>query len=144
MLDKLLSNTVKVGECLEWTRCLNTDGYPRANLKGNCNIKVHRLVFELVNGYAPKVVRHICDNPKCINPDHLLAGDPTLNMLDRCERGRTHKHITEEEVLKVKALRAQGQTYKEISNQLKVNRKRVEYILTTREKVRRIRKFAEL
>lgn len=40
-LEWLLSFTEPNGECLEWTRCFNTDGYPRRGVKGNSNIKVH-------------------------------------------------------------------------------------------------------
>lgn len=91
-LQDLLDNTVPNGECLEWTRCFNTDGYARMG----GNVKVHRLVYELATGLNPKglVVRHTCDNIKCINPDHLIIGTLVDNNRDRDERGRTYKVIT--------------------------------------------------
>lgn len=91
-LDDLLKNTDAVGECLLWNRALNTDGYPR--MAGN--VKVHRLAYELATGDNVKglVIRHSCDNPLCINPDHLLKGTPTENMQDRDSRGRTYRVVT--------------------------------------------------
>lgn len=37
----------------------------------------------------PMVVRHTCDNRKCINPEHLVPGTHRENMKDMVERGRS-------------------------------------------------------
>lgn len=37
---------------------------------------------------------HKCDNPKCVNPDHLEAGTQSQNILDAYARGRKPKTIT--------------------------------------------------
>lgn len=101
-LTDLLSNTVPNGECMEWTRCYNTDGYP--HMFGN--VKVHRWVNKLFTGKdnTGYVVRHTCDNIRCINPEHLITGTNLDNIQDRDERGRTYKVITKEVVFKVKTL----------------------------------------
>lgn len=104
--------------CMEWQRCFNTDGYPRMGVTGNSNVKVHRLVYELANnkditGY---VVRHTCDNPKCINPEHLILGDNKANMRDRDERNPKYVLMTRELLFKVKELLATKKlTQKEIA-----------------------------
>lgn len=103
MIEKILSYTKPNGECLEWQRCLNTDGYPRMGIKGNSNIKVHRLMYELVHkiDITGQIVRHSCDNPVCINPSHLLIGSEADNAKDRDERQRhgaakiSHKEVRE-------------------------------------------------
>lgn len=89
-LQTILNHTKENNGCLEWQKCLNTDGYPRAFIDGNANAKVHRVVWELYNlksalGY---VIRHKCDNPLCLNPAHLLLGTPQQNVKDMDERGR--------------------------------------------------------
>lgn len=130
MLDKLLSRTKREGDCMIWTGSLTTCNYPRATIGGNPNTRVTRAVFELCNGYRPVVVRHSCDNTLCINPDHLVGGSPTDNMRDRHERRRTHGQVFQEEIEEVLELRALGNTYLEISKQLGIKIKRVEYIVT--------------
>lgn len=130
MLDKYLSFTEKNGECLEWTRCFNTDGYPRAANKLTSNLKVHREVFYLVNGFYPPLVRHTCDNIKCINPDHLLEGTPQENTKDRHSRNRTANQIPDEEYDNVKALMSFGLKRNDISKTLGIEQRRVEYIIS--------------
>lgn len=89
-LNYFLKNTKPNGDCLEWTKCFNSDGYPRTNWKGSCNGKVHRIVWELSNKQlaTTKVVRHICNNSKCINPKHLTIGTTADNIKDRDLAGR--------------------------------------------------------
>src|SRR3970282_283530 len=95
-LQDLLSNTVQEGDCLVWTRCFHTDGYAR--IAGN--VKIHRYVFELTTGEDIQgfVIRHTCDNIRCINPDHLLKGTFGDNGNDKFERGRQPRVVTVEKV----------------------------------------------
>lgn len=51
----------------------------------------HRLVFFRKHGHYPPVVMHTCDNPRCINPSHLVAGDWGSNNKDRAAKGRSSK-----------------------------------------------------
>lgn len=93
-LEKILSYTQENNGCLEWTRCFNTDGYPRMGWKGSSNGKVHRIVAELSGqDVEGKIVRHKCDNPKCINPEHLITGTVADNARDMDDRGRRYKKI---------------------------------------------------
>lgn len=48
----------------------------------------HRRVHYEATGEWPEVVRHTCDNPRCVNPAHLLSGTYVDNMRDCKERGR--------------------------------------------------------
>jgi len=48
----------------------------------------HRKVHHEATGEWPEVVRHTCDNARCINPNHLLSGSHLDNMQDMRERGR--------------------------------------------------------
>ena len=57
---------------------------------------LHRLIYAENVKLITKgnIVRHICDNPACINPDHLVEGTQSDNMRDRSDRNRTVKGIT--------------------------------------------------
>ena len=79
-----------MSNCIEHSQRGDRDGYGKTNFKVDGRWKhtrLHRVVFFRHNGYWPEVVRHTCDNPRCINPDHLLAGNNYDNMQDRKERG---------------------------------------------------------
>jgi predicted DNA-binding protein (UPF0251 family) len=134
-LNTLLTYTNLIEEtgCLEWTRCLNSDGYARAVIDGYNNGKVHRVVYELSTGKDATglVVRHKCDNPKCINPDHLEIGAPRDNMFDRDmrERSGTAK-LTHKEVLAIRDLYATGKyKQRELANIFEVNHRTVSSII---------------
>lgn len=129
-LDLILSYTKESGDCLEWTRCLNTDGYPRAAVDGDYNAKIHRVVWELFNKKSAEglVVRHKCDNPICINPKHLEIGTSRDNVMDRVVRGRTHNNITEENISEIIELLDAGFRQTEIAKILRIKYKRVNHI----------------
>lgn len=117
-----------VNGCLEWQGALNTDGYPRGLINGDENAKLHREIFNALNGYYPKVVRHSCDNILCLNPIHLIGGNDIDNVKDRHNRNRTHNQVSDQDIQNVKLLRNQGQSFQDISDVLGIRRKRVEYI----------------
>lgn len=49
---------------------------------------LHRAVFYDYTGTWPEVVRHTCDNARCINTLHMVAGTQVDNMADMHGRGR--------------------------------------------------------
>lgn len=53
-----------------------------------CPTTKHRRVYYETTGEWPPVVRHKCDNPRCINPEHLEGGTHVDNMQDCIKRGR--------------------------------------------------------
>lgn len=75
--------------CHEWTSTL-ARGYGRFWVVGRGQVHAHRFAYEMAYGPIPKglCVLHKCDNPKCVNPDHLYAGDYTDNARDMVNRGR--------------------------------------------------------
>lgn len=131
-LKHYLNRTVPTKDgCMEWTGCLNTDGYPRVTYKGSSNGKVHRLVYALSTGenIEGKVIRHKCDNPLCINPDHLLSGTNTDNMSDRDARQRHGAaKLTHDQV---RAIRLLGSSFKniELASMFHVNPRTISSIL---------------
>jgi hypothetical protein len=47
----------------------------------------HVLVFWLKHGRKPALAMHTCDNPKCVNPDHIVEGTYSENNKDTWMRG---------------------------------------------------------
>ena len=79
-----------LGECQLWPLSRNRDGYGQMNWNGR-STGVHRLVWEWWNRKAvPKgwAVRHLCDNPSCVNPLHLRLGTYGDNSRDAVIRNR--------------------------------------------------------
>ena len=90
LLKATLFNRSRLGEggCWVWVGSKRA-GYGLMS-KGNKTVSAHRVSYEAYNGEIPKglVVRHKCDNPSCINPDHLELGTQQQNVADRENRGR--------------------------------------------------------
>ena len=83
-------------ECWPWKGRLS-DGYGVLDLsrksKGTKrNERAHRISFAISQGIDLEdivgEVRHSCDNPPCVNPNHLLEGTHADNMRDKVIRGR--------------------------------------------------------
>ncbi|WP_079218897.1 HNH endonuclease signature motif containing protein [Herbaspirillum robiniae] len=87
--EKLMSRTIANGECLEWSGSINKTGYGCVWANGRTR-QAHRVSFELHHGEIPNgsVVMHTCDNRKCINPIHLVAGTRVENMQDMLAKKR--------------------------------------------------------
>lgn len=80
-------------ECWNYLGLLDSAGYGRFTVNGKAE-GAHRISYELTHGYVPDGmhVLHKCDNPTCVNPNHLFAGTALDNMQDKCRKGRHHNN----------------------------------------------------
>ncbi len=81
-------------ECWEWSAGLLSKRYGGFYINGK-TCRSHRIAWELHFGDIPDnlCVCHECDNPKCVNPNHLFLGTHTDNMQDMIRKGRGAKGV---------------------------------------------------
>ena len=128
---KLLEETTLINECLI---CNLTPSQVYANIKGHG--KAHRYIWEKIFGEIPTgmFVCHDCDNPRCINPQHLFLGTPQDNMTDKVLKGRQTfggpgRLLSLEHFPRIVSMRYNNKTFKEIGNSLLVSRRTVKRLL---------------
>lgn len=89
---KFWAKTRPEGECIVWTGYRDRQGYGTVlrPAVSRSPMLTHRYAYLLTHGSleAGAVIRHTCDNPPCVRPDHLLTGTQADNIADRQARGR--------------------------------------------------------
>jgi len=127
-------------DCLWWTGGAAHGGYGQFSIKGQ-GCGAHRYSYERHYGPFDKslCVLHKCDNPGCVNPKHLFLGTVQDNMDDKIKKGRqprgaTHSRakLSEENVLDIRRLGAEGVMGLELSDRFKVSSSAIYAILTRR------------
>lgn len=117
-----------------WTRVGNR-GYSTPSgytylYKDGVRDYAHRVSYRLYVGplLDDELVRHTCDCPPCIRPDHLLKGTDLDNSNDKVSRDRQSKgesqpaaKLTEEKVIKMRELHATGILQKDLAKQFGVS-----------------------
>lgn len=129
----------KSGDCWIWTAGKDRLGYGSFTIKYRQNkrataYKAHRVAYALAYGAvdAGVCVLHTCDNPSCVNPDHLRLGTHGDNMRDMANKGRgctcrqdgennKYAKLTEEEVLRMRSLHERGLAQHELANIFRVS-----------------------
>src|ERR1700756_2891954 len=91
--DRFWAKVAKGPGCWEWQGKRHYKGYGHFTVRGQGRrrtLKAHRVSWELANGPIPEGlhVLHSCDNPPCVNPDHLFLGTDMDNVHDRDAKGR--------------------------------------------------------
>lgn len=107
----------------------NEDGYPIVGFRKKQWL-MNRFVYTEMFGEIPEnmVIRHTCDNPACINPEHLIIGTVQDNNQDMIERDRHVKgsrcwsaKLDENEVVKIKMMIRDGHRNKNIASKFGVD-----------------------
>jgi hypothetical protein len=104
-------------ECI--SHCKGKKNWYPTIMRNYKTYNVHRWVYFEKTGNLPEVVLHLCDNPKCININHLKAGTYKDNSIDMenkrrskgtFEKGEKHPKakLTEKQVIEIIKLIKQG------------------------------------
>lgn len=102
-----------MNNCIDHGNRGDRDGYTRSRFEGS-TVPAHRAVYCQHHGVSlgsirGLVVRHACDNPRCVNPEHLLLGTHGDNMKDLSVRRRHALLVlTEEQVHEIRRVCVPG------------------------------------
>ena len=122
--------------CWLWSRPIHVRGYGRI-WDGSKVVGAHRLSYELHSGPIPSglFVCHRCDEPTCVNPEHLFLGTNADNAADCKAKGRTRKGIdhnqaklTDDAVRSVREALAAGDRQRDIAKRFGVSQRCVSSI----------------
>lgn len=126
--------------CWVWYKATDKDGYGVIQVNSQ-HAKAHRFSFLQHKGFIPSKwhVCHTCDNPSCVNPEHLFVGTSSDNRQDSIRKGRSpicdqagkknpNVKITAALALEIYNRCYSGQTQKYIAEKLGVTRSNVNNI----------------
>jgi hypothetical protein len=95
LADRFWEKVTKTDTCWLWTGAANHLGYGQIAQGGadsaNKRLRATAVAWFLVRGEWPAPGAHIChrcDNPPCVNPDHLFLGTAKDNLRDAIAKGR--------------------------------------------------------
>lgn len=129
--------SVEIGDdCWEWKGSKTLPGYGVLVIDGRRRY-AHRFSYELHHGPIPEgmFVCHHCDNPSCVNPDHLFAGTVADNNRDMWTKGRGkgldphNGKLTAEQRREAVALVKSGYTRTWVAAQFGVTRQAITYLM---------------
>jgi len=101
VLDRFLAKVDSSGgpaACHPWTASKTPRGYGYFVASADNRTYAHRWIVGHLRGEPLKsteIVRHGCDNPCCVNPNHLAVGTQLDNMRECVERGRHRNPIAD-------------------------------------------------
>ena len=121
--------------CILWTRGTNKNGYGRVDFQGR-KPGAHTVAFYLANGYWPEpMCLHSCDNPPCVNPEHLRAGTGSENRKDMVDRGRApFTVLSAEDVSAIRLSYTDGVgSYRTLAEEYGVSRQTISNVINGRK-----------
>ena len=132
-------------DCWVWTGAQGALGYGYIGVGGRGNTRiVSRVSWVLHFGQIPPglLICHKCDNPSCVNPQHLFLGTLDDNAKDMMAKGRGNlsgQHmagekngnakLTQRAAEEIRAARARGEKYEDIAARYGVNQSTIGYVV---------------
>lgn len=131
--ERFMSKVKKTVDCWEWTAARFKTGYGAFGI-GRTVHYAHRVAWRLFFGEIPSggVIRHHCDNPRCVRPDHLAIGSKADNSGDMARRERGTQRFSLDVVRDVMRRSVAGESQRRIAKSLKTSQAEISYMINTR------------
>lgn len=140
-IERFEASVEKSDGCWLWLGAPQSQGYGEMLINGR-HYLAHRLSYELFKGPIPEglEVCHECDNPPCVNPDHLFLGTHRDNMRDMAQKGRAaiagpagERHgmskLTVSDVREIRQRAAIGHSYRQLAEAFGVDSTNISLIV---------------
>ncbi len=91
ILKRFWEKVEKSDGCWIWKAFKNKQGYGRIGIAAGECVNAHRLSYVIHKGQIPEdhFICHTCDNPSCVNPEHLFTGTRQDNINDMMIKKRS-------------------------------------------------------
>ena len=135
--ERLAERTREVEGCHVFTGARKGNGYGEIMHEGRRR-GAHVVSYEATYGPVPEglFVCHHCDNPPCINPDHLFVGTNSDNQLDASSKGRGSRNnlngakLTASQVEQIRLRLADGDLQRIVAADMGVTQSCISMIVT--------------
>lgn len=132
-------------ECWLWIGCVDRHGYGRIGVwrANDGQVFAHWAAWALANNATPcgwSLVRHlVCDNPPCVNPNHLAIGTDADNVRDMDSKGRRcvlagedapSARLTVAQIVEIRARRSTGEAQAELARAFGVDPSHISKIIS--------------
>lgn len=133
-------------ECWFWLGQRNLQGYGLLTTgNGHPHTLAHRFAYEHFIGPIPQsmIVRHTCDNTRCVNPKHLLTGTRKDNSMDAIARNRLpigeqkyNAKLTDAQVVEIRSRVSAGEKQRPLIKEFGVSRSVISAVVLHRHRRR--------
>lgn len=117
--------TVTDNGCWEWNLGRDSLGYGRVSKVSSGHNLAHRLSYSIFcddpEGYS---ICHKCDNPPCVNPEHLFKASQEVNIRDAISKGRKlsiRRVLTKEVEAEINLRLEKGETQRDIAKAVNIS-----------------------
>jgi len=127
--------TVTSSGCWEWKGSRHAAGY--GIFWDGKNVKAHRYALALATGGVMPDSHiqacHKCDNPPCVNPDHLFWGEQVDNSRDMVMKGRSPvgrpQIVPDSELQTIQDKHAAGRSMRSLGREYQVSAAAISHIV---------------